>query len=372
MRTVLSSWFSATVTLLMMVWFVSLTYAQLPPITDDDWEPMVVHPPAKGVVHATALDESGHYYIGGRFKTVGTTAVSNVAAWRDGQWEPVGTKAGPVSKLFFTDGGLHAIGDFSDTGGPEWDTVARWDGGQWQPADLKMGEVLQYLHTGDRHYVVGQALTGNEEAGPRIARWGDGEWQRLGGGLGADFGEVENLVSLDEGLFVTGETRNGPTWSGHIARWDGQQWVRAELPVNLGGMIALFSVGDGNVYANGLKLLPLINWGIGTMAMWDGESWSLMGKNGQTGWVSWVLDWATINGDLYVVGPNTRRPEDENDRECCNVAKWDGEQWTPLGTEIHSVGRNLEVINGELYAREPEYGGRDLYKWEGESRSMER
>ncbi len=155
--------------------------------------------------------------------------------------------------------------------------------------------------------------------------------------------------SLPE-LFIGGVFNvAGGVLASNIVRWDGSSWRSLGAGTNLGvkalvpfdpdgpGGVppALVAAGDFTA-ADGVAALRV--------AMWDGSSWSTLG--------------AGINGSVEALavydpdGPGPAAPDliaaglftQAGTRAASNIARWDGEQWSPLGTGMSSAALALAVF----------------------------
>ncbi len=78
------------------------------------------------------------------------------------------------------------------------------------------------------------------------------------------------------------------------------------------------------------------------IAKWNGTNWSPVG----TGMNGAIHSLAVYNGELYAGGGfNSAGGIPAN-----NIAKWDGASWSTVGTGVNSCIKSLKVFNGELYA----------------------
>ncbi len=81
-----------------------------------------------GGVYALALDERGHLYAGGIFKSAGMVDAKNIAGWDGAAWHNLGKGINyRVSTLTFDGyGNLFAGGNFHKAGGKPSNYIARW------------------------------------------------------------------------------------------------------------------------------------------------------------------------------------------------------------------------------------------------------
>src|SRR5262249_9048281 len=101
-----------------------------PTFSDDHWVTMNPSiPGADGPVYATAVDDWGNLYIGGRFTLVGNVLATNIAKWNGSSWSPLGSGMDSVVQALAVSGSnVYAGGYFKKAGGDSANYVAKWDG----------------------------------------------------------------------------------------------------------------------------------------------------------------------------------------------------------------------------------------------------
>jgi trimeric autotransporter adhesin len=226
------------------------------------------------------------------------------------------------------------------------DGLAKWNGVQWSA--LGRG-VTHWVRTvvvhddgsgaGPRLYAGGQFLGAGGQLVNRIACWTGAAWSPLGAGLNSI---VTCLVSAPGGggvgpaLYAGGDFKSsGSVSAQRIAKWDGQAW--SALGSGLNGEpaeLAIFDDGSGagpGLYATGHFTyaggVPANN-----IAKWDGQAWSNLGTGlSATGGSFAVWDDQSGAGPaLYVSGLfSTAGGVPAN-----TIARWDGQNWQALGSEI--------------------------------------
>lgn len=206
-------------------------------------------------------------------------------------------------------------------------------------------------------YVGGGFDSAGNTSANSIARWSGETWSELGDGVS---GLIESLTVFDDGggaaLYAGGGffTAGGETAS-NIARWDGESWSP------LGGFLdegvddvvwatTVFNDGEGEaLYAGGYfttaggLLGPPVE--VNQIARWDGQSWSALGSGlgGEGSRFGVVVHTLTVFDDgtgpaLYAGGYFTLAGDVEANR----VARWDGQSWSALGSGMD--GPVLEMI----------------------------
>ncbi len=139
--------------------------------------------------------------------------------------------------------------------------------------------------------------------------------------------------------------------------------LNRSMPGAGGNVYAATVDGSGNLYIGG-------SFGVvgeitaNNIAKWDGNRWSTLGS----GMDGLVFALAVSGGDLYAAG----RFNNAGDSPANNIAKWDGTTWSPLGSGTSSTVTTLAVSGPNLYAGGGFHlaGGiaaTNIAKWDGRS-----
>lgn len=332
------------------------------------------------VVRALAVYDDGTgpaLYAGGRFTIAGGVAVSRVARWSgthfSGTWSSVGggvgdgsqQRVGALVPFSGPDGTvLYAGGYFTVAGGHPAQNVATWDGSAWDGLGSGLDSTVLALTVFDDGAGGGPALcAGGSFLGAdgvllnRIGRWDGAAWSPLGSGMNLS---VFALVAVSENepggpaLVAGGSFTNaGGVPANRIARWDGSAWSALGSGMT-GAVLALAMFDDGSgagpqLYAAG----SFANAGgvpANRIARWDGSAWSPVG-GGITSAAAFVYA-LTVHDDgsgggpaLYAGGWFTSAAGSPANF----VAKWDGVQWSPLGSGVNSAVSAMHSAGGALY-----------------------
>jgi hypothetical protein len=169
---------------------------------------------------------------------------------------------------------------------------------------------------------------------PYVAKWNGTAWSALGSGLtlGHDPGPGVHALASDSAgnVYVGGSfmTSSGVI-AFDIAKWDGTNWsplgsgVQPTLypytPVN-----ALVCDHAGNLYVGG-NFISAGGVGATNVAKWDGTNWSALGSGTSDSVLALALDGS---GNLYVGGAFTSAGGVSANR----IAKWNGSAWSALGS----------------------------------------
>lgn len=285
-------------------------------------------------------------YVGGRFATAGDLRSRNIARWGGATWSSVegvpgaGIYGSVNAFTVYDDGsgpGLYAGGGFGKAGETAANNIASWDGSAWSALGNGTNDRVRSLAifddgSGTALYAGGEFTMAGGVSAARIAQWDGTAWSPLGAGL--DNGWVLAMTVFDDGtgpgLYVGGTfTRAGDEPANRIAKWDGGSWS----PVGGGvagysGVLALTVFDDGSGPA-----LHVAGWftsagGVtaANIAKWDGTDWSPLGSGvGDSVYTLAVFDDGT-GPALYAGG----QFESAGGVSADEIAKWDGTSWSAL------------------------------------------
>jgi hypothetical protein len=185
-----------------------------------------------------------------------------------------------------------------------------------------------------------------------IARWDGTAWHRLDGGLDEP---AEAMIEHDGRLVASGWfTRSGSDLLGHVARWNGISW--RPFWSNL-ERAARFVRLDGELYAAGWLYADSAP----RVLRWDGSTWIPLGELPLHGPKPALATW---RGRLVaaVVPPAAGRGCD-----CVRIATWDGAAWQLLGDRSFARVYDLVELGGDLVAGGRFEPGHNLARWNGEA-----
>ena len=328
-------------------------------------------------------------YVGGFFASAGGVTASNVAKWNGNTWSALGlgltaTPSGTASVssfAVFDDGtgpALYVGGLFSQAGATSVSNLARWDGTTW--SDVGGGvSVSVYAAwvsamavfddgSGPALFVGGLFSSAGGVLAQNVAKWGGISWTSLGSGLSPSPSSTPQspgafaMAVFDDGtgpaLHIGGRfALAGTVPVSNLARWDGSTW--SDVGGGVGSYtqpatVSSFTVFDdgqgpalfvGGSFLNAGGLLS-----VGSIARWDGSSWSSPG--GGIG----ISSYPGVIGDIAVFDDSTTpalyatgRFTTAGGLPASSIARWDGSSWTALGqglTNPNPAGGNaLEVFN---------------------------
>ncbi|MBX2992954.1 MAG: T9SS type A sorting domain-containing protein, partial [Bacteroidetes bacterium] len=287
-------------------------------------------------------------YVGGIFDTAGGVPARNIARWDGTQWHALGAGTNAeVRALAVIGSNLYAGGKFTTAGGITVNYLAKWDGAQWSSLTTGLSSHVFALGVrGTDLYVGGAFVYAGGIRSESIARWNgtqwSTEWQTIGSGLNQ---QVDAIAFIGDDLYVGGGFWNaGTVPANNIARWSGGQWSALGSGTEGGQIFALVSVGTDLYAAGHFTIAGGVN--ASKVAKWDGNSWSALGSGLNS--ATYALA-AMPNGqggtDLYAGGEFSIAGGDSASK----IAKWNGSEWTRLGTGTSSVVEALYASGSLLY-----------------------
>ena len=374
-----------------------------------DWDGQFKLPQGVGGEVLAMVAFGSDIIVGGSFHSVGDLAVNNIARYSPatGGWSVLGDGGGngvnqPVRALAVWGNELIVGGDFSEAnvGAAPVKTsfVARWDGNSWSALGAGGGygvsdAVYALAVAGNALYLGGNFQTvnigGTTTGANRVAKWDGDNWAALGNGGGNGLNStVQALAVVGTDLYAAGlftsANHGGPSiGANYLAKWNGNNWS----PVGTNGgngannyVLAMAAMG-GDLYVGGF--FTAVNTGgvavnANRLAKWDGANWSAVGTgngNGLSGPVTVLL---TNGTDLYAGGGFTSASLPGGAVSANNLAKWNGSQWSGIGTAggngvnfrvnaLVSLGNDLYVGGFFSVANVggPAIAANNLVKWNG-------
>jgi trimeric autotransporter adhesin len=329
-------------------------------------------PGVGGSVKAQQVFDDGSgpaLYVGGTFLVAGGVPISRLAKWDGAHWSALGsglsgTLNGSVSALAVFDDGsgaaLYAGGQFALAGGVPANLIAKWNGSSWSALAGGIAGVngagVRALAvfddgSGPALYAGGRFTSADGAPANSIARWDGSSWSALGLGMGgANSPDVEDLVSFDDGsgpaLYAAGTfTSAGGTTASHIAKWDGSHWSALGSGVNGTSANALTVHDDGSgpaLYVGGLfgSAGGVLVSGI---ARWNASGWSALGSGlGPTSnGVDSLASFDDGSGAALYIGGSFASV---GGAQASGIARWDGTQWSVLGSGIELTSPNPSSV----------------------------
>ena len=284
----------------------------------------------------------------------------------DAAFSAPGAPAGIVFDLAPHDSGqgeaLYAVGSFTSMAGVSANRVARWDGRNWSNlgSGLSNAEVYAVRSFAGDLYVAGYFDSAGGVAGTaKLARWNGQQWESINAQLSAFFNQLWGLTTWDDGsgeaLYIAGNFVNigGVNDASFIARYDGENFTALGAPIDGPVNLIIFSAypwddGDGEALYVGGRFLEIDGKPANRIAKWDGENWSPLGSgiDGPLG-ASSVMDMKAFDDgsgeQLYVAGQAFTTA---GGVAAARVARWDGSQWSNVGEGFNDgIVWGLEVFD---------------------------
>ncbi len=313
----------------------------------DTWSSLGLTNATVGVL---AVD-GGDLYAGGIFKNPSGVTATNIGRWDGSAWHALGPGLGgytnvlvdAVRALAITNGIVYAGGNFTNSGSQVINNLARWDGVSWSTVG---GGVNNWVYAlalnGSDLYASGFFTQAGGTTATGIAKWDGVTWSALGSGITGGF--AVNLSVWNNLVFATGNfTTAGGVAAAYIATWNGASWASVGGGLSATGMRVCPSttnvyVGGYFLYADGI----LVN----SIASCDGIDWRALGTPGLVNGTSSLIRALNHDGtNLYAGGTFTFA----GTTAATNVARYDGTNWTPLGSGVNGSVYALQVFKSQVY-----------------------
>lgn len=350
-----------------------------------------------GDVRAATALPNGDLVVGGLFSAAGGTAASNLARWNGTTWSALGGGVSgtpsylpsvpqpptiePVTFLGArSNGDLIVAGEFATAGGIASERLARWNGTAWSGLGLALVSTritaLRVLPNDD------VAIGTNDFLGSSQAmRWNGTTWSTLGGTSVTSF---DQFVEQPNGTLLAARGDSFTSYT-EVVAWTGTSWSSTASPWVLGPATALLATSAVDLWIAGM----LWAYGASSVQHFDGQAWRAAAAGldgwvttavscqddlvisgffkqvdntdienlairhngvwspvggGVSGWVSTLL--ASRSGRLIVGGEFTLPPSTTTH----NVARWDGQTWSSMGTPPGVVIALADAANGDVLA----------------------
>jgi len=269
----------------------------------------------------------------------------------------------PVATLFLISGAESSIAVAGDD---------NWDSNFGIPGIAGYGVVAASVY-GSSLYVGGAITSAGSVGVTNIAQWDGNIWSGVKGGIGTGLQDGVSAFAASGGfLYVGGDfSQAGGTTAVNIASWNGTNWTGLGSGAN--GSVEALAVVGANLYAGG-QFSSVGGISALRIARWDGSSWSALGAitNVKAGCVGACFDdgavfaLGAVGNDLYVGG----RFVWAGGAFATNIAKWDGTNWSALGTGLDGYPRAMAAANNGIYvAGDFRYAGgvrvNHIARWDG-------
>ncbi|QKG53067.1 hypothetical protein [Hymenobacter sp. BRD67] len=305
-------------------------------------------------------------YAGGQYTTADGTTANRVAQWNGSAWSPLvmGAANGTDNSVFglgVSGTTLYVGGNFANAGGSTANHMARWDGSTWAPLGTggasgvsnssSSASVHCVLINGSTVYVAGSFNSAGGVPANGVAKWDGSTWSALGTGLSSSATALA-LGANGTDLYVGGYfSTAGGVPANRVAKWDGSAWSALGSGLSGGSGYSIgpsaMTMSNGLLYVAGIfNLAGGIT--VNNVAKWDGNAWSALGSGVTVGsYTSGVLALA-VNGTTVYVGGDFSAAGGNSAIQ--RVAQWDGTTWSALGSGVSGTVNALVVGGTTLYA----------------------
>jgi hypothetical protein len=288
---------------------------------------------------------AGNLYVGGGFSSIDGVPANNLARWSGGAWTAIGSGVnGQVYSLDVRGSELYVAGSFSQAGGVAADGMAVWNNStsRWSGVVSGLNDQVYGMAVSEGSlYVAGSFTSAGKIPANRVAKWNGSSWAALGSGLTDPTFAHANCVAASGGsVYVGGQfSFAGGVAAKNIAKWDGTSW--SAMGSGTDDQVSSIAVSGNVVYAGGY-FDHAGGVSVNHVAQWDGSAWSALGSGLEKSGPGEVLVLALTpaGSDLYVGGEF----ETAGGVSADCVAKWDGSNWSPLGTGIDAPFGEVRAI----------------------------
>lgn len=320
------------------------------------WDPNFGNPGVNGTVRAIAVDTSGNVYVVGDFTMAGGSPANRIARWDGETWTDLGANLGNcltgfgsslrVNAIAISGSRIYIGGAFGSSG-----FLCRWTGSGWSADDFGRaydvfggdGTIEAIAISGSDVYVRG-FFTAIGNRGLRtinMAKWDGTDWSLPVRPVVAA-GPLP-LVAQGGQIYaseVSSYTPEGTFIASYrIGRLVGTNWEPVGGDVSGGGVTGIAFKGNEMFVAGSFTSAGGVQ--VDRIAKWNGSEWSTLG----TGLNNTATAIAVHNNDVYVAGTFTQAGGQAVNR----IARWDGTNWYPLGTGVNSTVNTIVSSNGKVY-----------------------
>lgn len=322
---------------------------------DKYWDSRFANPGGNGLdTTVTGVAASnGSVYAVGNFCKAGDLATTHVAQWDGTRWSSLGAGPGYVPY------DVCCVGDYVFTGGDN--SVDAWSGQVWSTFYKRPDPIFVFHGLGGSELcvfylgVIGSG--GNSFYLCETEEWtgggrqlpvdystvykydlGPSGFQTSGGfevARGYGSASVRAIVPGANGLYGGGDT-DWVTQEGRLWAQDG-----SFRNTSVHGDVRALAPTGKSVYVGG-SISQIDDVQVHNIARWDGDSWTALGS-GTDSTIS-AMVWNA--GELYVAGSFTQAGE----TSATHVARWDGSAWSSLGSGLNGSVNSLALSGRALIA----------------------
>jgi hypothetical protein len=337
---------------------------------------------------------NGDVYVGGNFNLNDGSAGNGLVRWDGTSFSSVGTFNGQVMSLKASGGSLYVGGDVTYDSGPNHGIV-RLTGTTWSALGTGANTSIKAINfSGSDMYVVGSRIVIPGQETSHVAKFDGTNWTRLG--FFSD-GIINAVTIIGSDVYVGGYIPFPNNMFNSIAKWNGSTWSgvgtglsggtsQSERVMALANFNNTLIVGGNYTTAGGLAARNLakvtngiwsafpgtgVDANVGAVAVsgsdvyiggsfisagpitanriakWNSITNTFSGfGTGITGAaLSSVNAMAFVGSDLYVGGSFSNA----GGVVVNNIAKWNGTNWSALGTGVNGIVTAMKVVGTEIY-----------------------
>ena len=237
---------------------------------------------------------------------------------------------------------IYAGGDFRDSSG--YNYVAKWNGQSWSQLGtgthaLRANSYIQAITSDPAGNIYASGNFTDSTGTQYVAQWNGTDWSELGTINNPAKFEINALLTDPAGHIYAAGALADDSFHVCVMRWDGSSWSPVGTGTHALGVNSNINTmcwdPSGNLYAAGAFTDSGTLAGHAYVAKWDGTNWSALGTGSHALLPNsyFYTICSDPAGNIYAAGSFT----DSGDPVMANkdgaryVAKWDGANWTRLG-----------------------------------------
>ncbi len=302
-----------------------------------------------GTIYSIAVS-GDKKFIAGNFTLAGNVASANLALYNTSTdtWTDLGIDCDSAVYTIVSDGtNLYVGGNFTQIGGIAANYIAKYDftTDTWSTLGTGVDSAVYTIAiSGTDIYVGGFFINAGGSGANRIAKWDGTNWSALGTGLNNG---VYTLTIDGTDVYVGGVfTTAGGSTSNRVAKWDTVTTTWSSL--GSGGengvddRVNSIVVSGTDIYIGG-HFLNAGTTSARKIAKWDGSNWTALG----TGLNDNVNTMVLTGTKLYIGGNFTKA----NNSTAVKLAIYDTSSttWSAGGNNINNIVRSLLLDGTNLY-----------------------
>lgn len=285
------------------------------------------------------VELNGKIYVSGDFTHVGTLEANHVACYDKPTNSWTALPSSPGGNLIAHNGELYAYYWVDEPAPPYHFNIAKLTGTTWTTIGTLEGTSMGTpASISGALYIVGNFSSVNGTPINHIAKWNGTTWSDAGAGitLNAD-SMVQSICQAGSQLYASTFNNElvGVDWvqSSHILQWSGSAWVTHTANINplVQTMVAMGNDLVIGGYFDSISGVPCANH----VARWDGSNWSALGTG-----VSGSVNVLKYTHGLLFAGT-------QGDSEF--LREWNGNTWEEVGGGPNWDVWDITVLGDELF-----------------------